>query len=207
LIRVVIVVSLTALLVLVLYLPSAYPPQHFLAQLRAEHAQLATFWNVARAERVLARSLDVQDSTARLMPIPDARAEPAPGTMHSAVASEMSAVNARLFNSPYFRSVDALLLLASYRLFAVLEWLPWLALFAAAAAVDAVVVRSIKARQFGHHDPEAIAACAVGTVVLVCGTLVALVLPATLPPWMLPAVVTAMVMLVGGALRNFHRRA
>lgn len=205
-IRVVVVVSLTALLALVLYLPSAYPPQRFVSQLRAEHDQFATFWNAARAERVLARSLDVQASTVQRIPIPDARAAPAPGTMHTAVASEMSAVNARLFDSPYFRSLDALLLLASYRLFATLEWLPWLALFAVAATVDAVVARSIKARQFGHHDPEAFAACAAGTVVLVCGTLVAFVLPATLPSWMLPAMPTVVVVLVAGALRNFHRR-
>jgi hypothetical protein len=206
-IRVVFVVSLTALLILVLYLPSAYPAQRFVAQLRSEHAQLAAFWSADRAERVLIRTLDTQAATAQHMPIPDARAAPTLGTMQTAVAAEMSAVNARLFDSPYFRSVDALLLLASYRLFATLEWLPWLVLFAATATLDAAVVRSIKARQFGHHDPEAFAACAAGAVVLVCGTLVAFVLPASLPPWMTPALPIAMVMLVAGALRNFHRRA
>jgi hypothetical protein len=206
-IKAVIIGSLTAVLVLVLYLPSAYPPQRFVAQLRAEHAQLADFWSATHSERVLDRSLRAQASTAQRISIPDVRAAPAPEAMHIAVASEMSAVNARLFNSPYFRSVDALLLLASHRLFAMLEWLPWLALFAAAATVDAVAVRSIKARQFGHHDPEAFAACAAGTAVLVCGTLVAFLLPATLPPWMPPAMPIAMVTLVAGALRNFHRRA
>lgn len=206
-IRVVFVVSFTALLILVLYLPSAYPAQRFIAQLRAEHAQLAAFWSVDRAERVLERSLDVQDETARSIPISEARAAPTLATMPTAVAAEMSAVNARLFHSPYFRSVDALLLLASYRLFATLEWLPWVALFAAAAALDAAVVRSIKARQFGHHDPEAFAVCAAGAVALVCGALVAFVLPATLPPSLMPALLIAMVMLVAGALRNFHRRA
>lgn len=206
-IRGVLVVSLTTLLVLVLYLPSAYPPQRFIAELRTEHAQLAAFWSVERAERVLIRALDIQAATAQHIPIPDVRAASTLATMQSAVAAEMSAVNARLFDSPYFRSVDALLLLASYRLFATLEWLPSLALFAAAATLDAGVVRSIKARQFGHHDPEAFAACAAGTVVLVCGTLVAFVLPATLPPWMMLALPIAMIVLAAGAMRNVHRRA
>ena len=40
-IRVVAVISLVCLLVLVLYLPSAYPPERFLAQLRMEHVAIA----------------------------------------------------------------------------------------------------------------------------------------------------------------------
>ena len=42
-IRVVAVVSLLCLLVLVLYLPSAHPPERFLAQLRIEHQATAAF--------------------------------------------------------------------------------------------------------------------------------------------------------------------
>jgi hypothetical protein len=205
-IRVVIIASLTALLALVLYLPSAYPGQRFIAQLRAEHLQLAAFWDTRRAERILARSIDAQAATAQRAPIPNARDAPAPGAIHNAVASEMSAANARLFNSPYFRSVDALLLLASYRAFAMLEWLPWLALFGVAAMADAVVVRSIKARQFGHHNPEAFAACAAGAVLLACGMLITFVLPINLPPLTAPGVLIALSVLTTGAVGNFHRR-
>jgi Domain of unknown function (DUF4400) len=205
-IRAVLIVSLTVLLALVLYLPSAYPAPYFIAQLRTEHARLGAFWDSGRAERVLSRSVDTHATTAQRVPIPRARDAPAPAVVEGAVAEEMSAVSARLFDNAYFRSVDALLLLASYRLFTMLEWLPWLALFALAATFDALVVRSIKARQFAHHDPEAFAVCAAGTVMLACITMVALVLPATLPPSMLPAIAIAMAALIAGSLRNFHRR-
>lgn len=205
-IRVVLIVSLTALLALVLYLPSAYPAQHFIAQLRTEHARLAAFWDGTRAQRILSRCVDAHAASAQRVPIPRAHEAPVPAGVDGAVADEMTAVNARLFNNAYFQSVDALLLLASYRLFTMLEWLPWLALFGLAATLDALVVRSIKARQFDHHDPEAFAACAAGTVVLACITLVGFVLPATLPPLMLPAMAVAMVVLTAGSVRNFHRR-
>ena len=43
-IRAVAVLSLLVLLVLVLYVPSAHPPERFLAQLRAEHEAAAAYW-------------------------------------------------------------------------------------------------------------------------------------------------------------------
>lgn len=206
-IRIVTITSLTALLVLVLYLPSAYPAQRFIAQLRVEHTQLAAFWDKARAERILARSIQAQDATAHRAPITGKRNSPPGDASHNSVASEMAAVHARLFDSPYFRSVDALLLLASFRALAMLEWLPWLALFAAAALVDAAVVRWVKASQFGHHNPEAFASCAAGAVLIVCGMLVACLLPINLPPAIAPGMLSAFVVLVTGAVRNFHSRS
>jgi hypothetical protein len=206
-IRIVIIASLTALLVLVLYLPSAYPAQRFFAQLRTEHTQLAASWDSARAERILPRSIETQAATTQRVPVPGMRDAPPVGAIHNAVAGEMAAVNARLFDSPYFRALDALLLLASYRVLVMLEWLPWLAPFAVAAMVDAIVVRSIKATQFGHHNPEAFAACAAGAVLLACGMLVTFVLPTKLSPLTAPAMLTALAGLVTGAVRNFHRRA
>ena len=42
-IRAVAILSLVSLLVLVLYLPSAHPPERFIAQLRAEHDATVAF--------------------------------------------------------------------------------------------------------------------------------------------------------------------
>ena len=58
----------------------------------------------------------MQDSTAEVTPIPTAKDAPSPAAVNGAVSREMSSVNQRLFNNAYFRAVDALLLLASYRL-------------------------------------------------------------------------------------------
>ena len=54
-IRVVSTVSLVLLLVLVLYLPSAHPPERFIAQLSAEHERNSAFWGEERALRILSR--------------------------------------------------------------------------------------------------------------------------------------------------------
>ena len=205
-IRVVAIVSLMTLLILVLYLPSANSPERFVTQLRIENEQTAEFWSAKRAERILTRTLDTHESTTQFNPTPNLRQAPDPNRVDSAVAHEMSAVNARLFNNPYFRSIDALLLLATFRLFTLLAWLPWLLAFGVAALFDGAVVRVIKAKQFTHHDPEMFALYACAVIVLACGTVIALVLPATLPVWLLPGVPVVMAVFAAGALGNFHRR-
>jgi hypothetical protein len=204
--RIVAVASLMALLILVLYLPSAHPPEHFVAQLRVEHEQSTRFWSAQHAENILTRTLDAQESAGQFSPIPNLRQAPDPSRVDSAVANEMSAVNARLFNSPYFRSIDALLLLATYRCFTLLEWLPWLVAFYAAALFDGAVLRAVKAKQFAHHDPEMFALHVCAAIVVACGTVIALVLPVTLPALLLPGVPAGIAVFAAGALGNFHRR-
>ncbi|CAM5779403.1 DUF4400 domain-containing protein [Rhizobacter fulvus] len=205
-IRIVAVASLMALLILVLYLPSAHPPEHFVAQLRVEHEQSTRFWSAQHAENILTRTLDAQESAGQFSPVPNLRQAPDPSRVDSAVANEMSAVNARLFNSPYFRSIDALLLLATYRCFTLLEWLPWLVAFYAAALFDGAVLRAVKAKQFAHHDPEMFALHVCAAIVVACGTVIALVLPVTLPALLLPGVPAGIAVFAAGALGNFHRR-
>ena len=56
-IRAVAVLSLLVLLVLVLYLPSAHPPERFLAQLRAEHELATAYWGAEPASHLLDRAL------------------------------------------------------------------------------------------------------------------------------------------------------
>ena len=205
-IRIVAIASLTALLMLVLYLPSAHPPERFVAQLRVEHEQTSDFWTSQHADHILRRTLDAQESTAQLSPVPNLRQAPDPTLVNSAVANEMSAVNVRLFNSPYFRSIDALLLLASYRLFTMLEWLPWTLAFGAAALFDGTVVRAVKAKQFAHHNPEVFALYVCAAIVLACVTVIALVLPVTLPAMLWPVVPAGIAVFAAGAMGSFHRR-
>jgi uncharacterized protein DUF4400 len=206
-IRIVAVTSLMALLVLVLYVPSANPPQRFVNQIRIEHEATADFWGAAPAMRILTRAIGMQDSAAEVTPIPKATDAPPTAGLNNAVAQEMSAVNQRLFNNPYFRSVDAALLLASYRLATLIEWLPWLGAFGWAVLVDGWYVRLIKAKEFRQHDPEMFALFAGLAIVAACATIVAFVVPLTLPPLLLPCAPLAISVLVSRALACFHRRA
>jgi hypothetical protein len=115
-IRAVAVVSLVLLLVLGLYIPSVQTPAHVLDTLRQEHAEAAAFWGETRAEQVLERALAMQAGAAEASPLPAARDPPRSLGTNAAVAAEMASVNQRLFHNAYFRSVDAVLMRASYRL-------------------------------------------------------------------------------------------
>ena len=206
-IRVVAVVSLLCLLVLVLYLPSAHPPERFLAQLRIEHQATAAFWGDAPALRILSRALGMQDSARQASPVPSAAAALPSSALGGAVAHEMASVNQRLFDNAYFRSIDALVLLAAFRLSTLLEWLPWVAAFALAVLADGLIARLIKSKEFRHHDPELFALYACLAIVVACATVVGLVVPVTLHPLVMPGVPIAISVLMSRAVASFHRRA
>ena len=205
-IRAVAVLSLLVLLVLVLYVPSAHPPERILGQLRAEHEAAAAYWGAEPATRMLDRAMRMQDSTAQVTPISAAKDAPSPASVNGAVSREMASVNQRLFNNAYFRAVDALLLLASYRLSTLLEWLPWLAAFVLAALVDGGFARLIKAKEFLQHDPEMFALYASLAIVTLCATVVGFVLPVPLHPLLLPCEPLVVGVLAGRAVGCFHRR-
>jgi len=205
-IRATAVLSLVILLILVLYIPSAHPPQHFVGQIRIENEATAAFWGTGPATRILARAVRMQDATAEVTPIPKASDAPSTTGVNNTVAQEMTLVNQRLFNNSYFRSIDALLLLSSYRLATLLEWLPWLAAFALATVVDGWFVRLIKAKEFVQHDPEMFAVYACLAIITMCATVVGFVAPVTLHPLVLPCVPLVVSMLIGRALGCFHRR-
>lgn len=206
-IRAVTIVSLLGLLVLVLWLPSAHPPERFLAQLRIEHAATASYWGEDSAARMLARALSMQNTAREAAPIPSPASAPSTSAVDSAVAYEMASVNRRLFDNAYFRAIDALLLLAMFRLALLVEWLPWLLAFTAAALVDGHIVRAVKAKEFRHHDPEVFALAICGAIVVACGAMVTFVVPITLHPAVLPLLPLAASLMFGLALASFHRRA
>lgn len=205
-IRAVAVLSLVSLLVLVLYMPSAHPAERFLAQLRAEHEAAARFWGDKPAMRMLARALSVQDTARQASPVPSSSDAPALGGIDGAVAKEMASVNQRLFNNAYFRSIDSLFLLASFRLATLLEWLPWLLAFTLAVVADGCFARLIKSKEFLQHDPELFALYACAAIVAVCATVLGLVAPVTLHPLVMPCVPLMVSLLVGRAVPHFHRR-
>lgn len=205
-IRATAVLSLVLLLLLVLYIRSTQPPQRFVAHIRIEHEATAAFWGPEPATRILAHAVRMHDATAEVTPITKVSDVPSTTEVNNAVGQEMASVNQRLFNNPYFRSVDALLLLGSYRLSTLLEWLPWLAAFTVAAVADGWFVRLIKAKEFVQHDPEIFAVYACLAIVTMCGTAIGFVVPITVHPLVLPCVPLAVSVLVGRAVGCFHRR-
>jgi len=205
-IRVVTVLSLVTLLILVLYVPSVHSPEHFASHLRAEHEAAVAYWGSDPATRMLDRAIRMQETIAGVTPIPATKDALSTTSVNDAVSQEMSSVNHRLFNNPYFRSVDALLLLASYRLSTLIEWLPWLLVFILGALADGGFARLIKAKEFLQHDPEMYALYASLGIMVTCAIVISFVLPVTLHPLLLPSAPLMIGMLAGRALGCFHRR-
>ena len=205
-IRFVSTASLMALLILVVYLPSAYPPERFIKQLRTEHEMTIAFWGHDQATHILSRMFDLQAMMKQASPVPSLADASPPKPVDLAVAKQMSEVNARLFNNPYFRSIDTLLALATYRFCALIEWLPFLLVIMVAALFDGFLLRIIKSKEFLQHNPERYALHVCAAIMTTCATVIAFVLPVTLPPLVLPVVPVAVSVFVSRALADFHRR-
>lgn len=205
-IRIVSIAALLCLLVLVLYLPSAHPPERFLAQIRSEHQAIEEIWGETPALRILDRALGLQGAAREATPVPPTAGASAASGVDSSVAREMASVNQRLFGNTYFRAIDALVLLAAFRLSTMLEWLPWMAVFVVAVLIDGSISRTIKSREFRQHDPERFALFASLAVVCTCSTVIAAVVPFTLHPLIMPAVPAAISALLGRSLAHFHLR-
>lgn len=205
-IRVVSIISLLCLLVLVLYLPSTRSPEQFVELVRQEQQVIERSWGQWAAVRILSRALAMADSAQQVSPVPRPSKAAPPDVVASAVAIEMASVNQRLFNSAYFRSIDALLLLAAFRVSTLVEWLPWLLAFSAACVTDGALIRRVKAKEFRQHDPEWFAVHASLGILTVCTTIIGFVLPQVLHPWAMPFAPLLMSFFAGRALACFHLR-
>jgi hypothetical protein len=200
------ILSALTLLLAVLYFPSEYSASAYLDQLRAEHDLSAEFWGTAPAWRALARTLDLEQRAAQQGLAYSAYPKTPSPHVDQVVARQMSDVTDRLLGNQYFQSIEALFVLAAYRLSMCLELLPALAAFLFPALVDGLVRRAVKAKQFQHHNPEVFAS-SIAAAILVCGaTAIAVVGPWTLHPAIPVLAVCVAVPLLHAAIANFHLR-
>ncbi|MBY0367003.1 hypothetical protein CDN99_12530 [Roseateles aquatilis] len=205
-IRYVWITAMLAILCIVLYIPSAVPPERFLDVLRSEHALNERVWGEATGQRILGRMLDMQQAGKQLSAPPTAEpaSSPASGAIDTAVAQQMSAVSTRLFGNPYFRSIDALFVLVTYRLSALVELLPLLLIFCGVVAVDGLVLRQVRAREFVPHSAELFGGSVVGGITLGSVVVVACFLPMQLHPMFITLTLLLMLFVLSRALANYH---
>lgn len=210
-IRVVAIISLSALLVLVLYLPSAHPPSRFMTRIRAEYALAREVWGAEHAMRIMTRMLDMQSAQVQVSARPaafvGASASSSVSSVDAAMASQIDQMSKRLFGNAYFKSIDALLALALFRISVWIECLPVLIVFGMLALADGMLVRVVRSKVFVQHDPELFALHASLAIVLSCLSIVAFVLPVLVHPYWLAMAPFAMGVCVNRAMANYHRRS
>jgi hypothetical protein len=201
----IVVFALGAVLVYCLYLPSAHPPAHFVEAARMEHDHNEAFWGADHAGLILSRALELYGRREELAPAAFASTPGVPITaVNAAVAQQMADVVERLFRNGYARGFDALVLLATYRVAALAQWLPWLAGFVLLACVDAYFVRLIRSQEFQGPSPARFALCATGAALVCVLLMLLLVVPAAIEPWVPAGVMLLLGMLIARAIRHFH---
>lgn len=204
-IRVVWITALAAILCIVLYIPSAIPPERFLQVLRDEHLANERVWGEPTATRIMVRMLEMQQVATPLSdpPAQTVQAGP-PATIDAAVASQMTQVSTRLFGNPYFRSIDSLFVLVYYRLSAVLEVLPLVLIFLFVVAVDGFVLRLVRAKEFIPHSAELFGASVVSGIALGSMVVVGFFLPFQLHPMFVTLMLLGMLFVLSRAVANYH---
>lgn len=196
---------LIALAVLVFYVPTMFPAQRYVDQLRIEEGLNQVLWSETHATRILSRTRNIR-AWWKLTNFSAALQGSSRNPADTSAANEMAGFNERISNSPYFLSIDALLALATYRLSALTEWTTTLLVFAVAVLFDGYLLRIVKSREFLQHDPEMFALHAGAAIIAACATVVALVLPLTLHPLLLACAPLSISIFTSRALSQFHRR-
>lgn len=203
-IRYVFIAAMLAILCIVLYIPSAVPPERFLDVLREEHEVTKRTWGPEIADRVLARMLDMQQASAAVSAAPTRVETGQPTAVDAAMTAQVGHMSTRLFGNPYFRSIDSLFALVSYRLSAALELLPLLGIFLVIVAVDGFVVRMVRSKEFIAHSAELFGGSLVGGIALGSAVVIAWFLPYPLHPMLVVLTLLGMLFVLSRAVANYH---
>ena len=197
--------SMLTILSIVLYIPSVVPPERFLEVLKAEHALNRSILGSSASDRILKRMLDMQEQTQSVSTPPPSTvnigAQPAADARMAAQVAQMST---RLFSNSYFRSIDTLFALATYRLSAFLENVPLLLVFFLIAAVDGFVARAVRAKEFVSQSAELFSVSAMSAILLFSGMVIAAFLPFSFHPTHVLGALVVTLFILSRAIANYH---
>jgi hypothetical protein len=204
-IRWVFIAALTSLLCIVLYIPSAVPAERFIEVLRAEHTVAEQVWGLEISTRILDRMIDLQQATPTISTPPAATVRHKAGPdVNAAMVDQVNQTSQRLFGNPYFRSIDALFALVSYRLSTALELLPLLAAFLGVVCVDGLVIRQVRAKEFIAHSAEMFGISILGAIALSSIAVVVCFLPIPMHPMFMTLSLLVTLFVLSRAIANYH---
>lgn len=206
-IRLVTAGGLLAFFALVLYLPAAYAPEAFRHRARVEHDLNVRVLGPKPARHILDRMQLLQGKSTSANPIPSTFLDnPAPLPVDVTVARHVSAASARLLESQYVKSMDALLVLSLYRVSSLAEWLPMLFVFLVVVIIDGLIRRVVKSKEFLRHNPELFAAHLCLAILTCCLLALSFVAPIAVHPYALAVSPMLAGLFASQAIANFHAR-
>ena len=194
---------MTAILGLVLWLPAAYTARQFYGAVRLDHTTNEQFWGEPYAANALRSAIAFLD--ARKPPAISAPAGTGPtGQAERQLANRMQQFTERMRGAGYLRAMEAMTMLAFYRLVTMRYLAPAVALFLLPALVDAAVRRIVRTHEFRSHDPERYSLAIVGAMILCAELAILCGLPVRLNPLVPPAAMFGLVYCLHVALANYH---
>ena len=202
-------IALLSIVVIALYLPSQFPAEKFFSHLREEHDRNSRFWGDKNANEILARALDIDEmvvsSPAAIAP--SVVSQSSPNSLNLQTHLKLDEMRERFVDSSYVRGLRATLLLAEYRISALMQWAPGVALFVLLALIDGQIVRIVRSYEFGDHSPVSFGVFAFTLIALLWLITVSLLLPTAIHPLWYGVVPIVLGAVSGVVVANFHRSA
>jgi hypothetical protein len=193
--------TLLAVVAAFLALPTAVSPASIADIIRTEDELNASLLGESSGRAILARAMawlgDLTEAGHGVV-----RPEPPPGDTLSA---RLAVISEGVLDTPYFVRLRALGRLAAYRLASVLEWLLLGAPLLAAAVLDGVVMRSVKARTLVPASPVLFGFGVHGSIVVCAVALLVLVIPTAVHPLVVAGLVVVLAATWRLSASNFHR--
>lgn len=197
---------MTAMLGLVLWLPAAFTAERFYGAVRLDHGTNEQFWGEPYAAYALQAAIAFHD--ARSPPSPAIPTDRSPtGQAERQLANRMQEFTERMRGASYLRALEAMMMLAFYRLVSMLYLVPAVALFLLPALIDAAVRRIVRTHEFRSHDPERFSLSIAGSLVLCAMLVILCALPVRLNPLVPPAVMFGLGYCFHVALANYHQNS
>lgn len=205
-IRYLAIALVAGMLGLVLWLPASHPAAHFYQAARADHAACSRMWGTRFATSALEAALTT--TAVERPPLPDDTAMSGPtGPAERRLAISMQATMDRIYGSPYMRAIDAMTVLALYRMATLAYLLAGIGLFLLPALADAAMRRVIRTHEFRRHDPERYALGLAGALLATGALFASCMLPVPLPTYVHPCALLVVACCLHVVLANFHHSA
>lgn len=202
-IRYLAIILTAGLLCLVLWLPASHPAAEFYRAALAEHISNSNVWGRQFSTAALSRAL-AATSIRHQSAVPSAIPIGPTGAAEHRLTARMQDVMERFYGTPFMSALDAMTVLAYYRLATLLYLLPGAGLLLLPALLDAAARRVIRTHEFRRHDPERYSFAIAGAMIASVAVIASCVLPLPLPPILAPCAMLLAIYCLHVVIANFH---
>lgn len=196
-------ILLLGLTLMVLYIPSAHPPEFFYDLLGKEYALHIAQQGEHTGDDALAATLAMDPLLGAAVPLMPKGIPPLRGPSGESGRKLAETIGSAL-ESEYARSFNAYYLLVGFRARCLATAIVPLLAFAVVACYDGWLRRRIKAETFSLHNPEIFSVAALLVVAMFGAAVVSVLCPVLLPPSLIVALLLGAGALLNRVIANYR---